>query len=763
MIRKSPGMFLLVWVVLGIVLADLFRPEAEWLLPVAVAAALAGLLGLRKAPSLAIFGLALSLAAYSACSFALKHYDLGPGHLEKHYIPGETYECYGEVDDWPLLTPTGTRITIALDSLRQGERTSSVTGGLLLNVHEATTALQRGDRVIFQTRMYDLPRGSWPDDFDYRRFLSLRGVFAIAYLDNLIPVRINDENRWAAWVLVDRLRHSIVASFQRHLSERAAALASGFLIGETRHIPPDIYEMFRASGTLHLLAVSGSNVALVVLFVIVLLRPLRLDRRWRAVVLLMVIAVFDLLCYAEPSVMRASIMAVLVILAGLVGRRHNLNNIIALAALTILLVDPAQLYSVGFQLSFLTAWGLILVVSRMHGWIHKRLRRRWLFWLTAPLVVTVVAQIASAPVLAFYFQQLPLISPLANLVIVPLVSLAVIGSIGLLTVDLVLPILSPWVGPVLEQLMGLILMAVRGFGGDHVPLLATGQPSPALTVFLYVLMVMAVLAITRPRLRRWTAIATVITILLVVGGSLMKAVPDDTVREYFVFRSPGGMAALRTEPGSPLADLIVLDARAQRYPLEERFLVPALTAVAADRLGWLIIVEADYAALDDLLRLAQKHEADSVGLADHLYQACLDQSLQLASPFDVRRLVRLGDEGVLMADSVRLDGKTPIVSDLPLLIEHAFRPAVQSPLTVPDSLYRVMIISDPAGLSPIAARSQLAQSRNLVVCAKTEQPTAPNHQPPPHGDRIWSLRHDGTLHIRITTDSVRVGEFGHLD
>jgi ComEC/Rec2-related protein len=763
MIRKSPGMFLLAWVVMGIVLADQLRPEAEWLLPLAVAAALAGLLRWRWSPSWAVIGLAVSLAGSSACHFALKHYDLGPNHLEYHYVSGETYECYGEVADWPLLTPTGTRIQIALDSLEQDGYVQVVKGGLLLNVYEATTDLQRGDRVIFRTRLYDLPEGSWPGDFNYRRFLSLKGVFAAAYVDNLISVRVNNEGRWKTWELVDRLRHAIVATFQRHLSEETAALAAGFLIGETRHIPPDIYQMFRDSGTLHLLAVSGSNVALVVLFVVVLLRPLRLDRRWRAVILLIVIAIFDLLCFAEPSVMRSSIMAAMVILAGLVGRRYDLNNIIALAALMILLVDPAQLYSVGFQLSFLTAWGLIAVVTRLSRWIHPHLRRRWLWWLVAPLVVTVVAQIASAPLLAFYFQRLPLISPLANLVVVPLVSLAVVSSIGLLLIELVVPVFSPWVGPALEQLMNLILLAVRGFGGDHIPVLATGQPSAILTVTIYVLLVMAVLAISRPKLRRWTMIAIVSTIALVGGGSLSLSGGEDVVREYFVFRSPAGTAVLKTELGSSSVDLIVLGAQARRYPLDERILAPALKAVGAERLGWLIVCDADYAALDDLLRLATRFEADSVGVAEHLHKACLDHILREETPFEVARLVPFGDSGVMVGHGVWLAADNCLVEDPPLVIEYSFDSRTKSTRAVPSEYSLVRIASDPAGLSLFETSEWLEEGVDMVVCAKLEQPSSSGRPDWVQGERLWDLRRQGTLRIRIHADSAGSVEFGHVD
>jgi len=185
------------------------------------------------------------------------------------------------------------------------------------------------------------------------------------------------------------------------------ALASGFLIGETRDIPTEIYAMFRDSGTLHLLAVSGANVALVIVFFVWAMRPFSLGPGKRSVILLIVIAVFTGVSYGDPSVMRASIMAALVIGARMLGRPFDLNNIIATAALMILLISPAQLFEVGFQLSFVTAWGLVLVVPRVAAKLQTYHERIWYRWLALPLVVAFVAQVFSAPLIAFYFQRIP--------------------------------------------------------------------------------------------------------------------------------------------------------------------------------------------------------------------------------------------------------------------------------------------------------------------------------------------------------------------
>ncbi|MCK4460752.1 MAG: ComEC/Rec2 family competence protein, partial [candidate division Zixibacteria bacterium] len=385
MSRKYPAVFFLLFVLVGIVLADQARWPAEWYLLSALILCLIGIALFRTSQKAAALLFGLFMLSFSGYHFSIRYYDIGPGHITNFITDGERYQIFGRVIDWPLLKSSGTEIKISVDSLGPPvER--AVYGAILLKVHDSTTALQRGDRIEFRSRVYNIKGGRSPGGFDYRRYLHLKGVFGVVYLNNLLDVRLDTEGRSTILSWIDKLRSEITASFYRNLGEAGASLAAGFLIGEIRNISPEVYQRFRDSGTLHLLAVSGSNVALVLAFVIIMLRPLALRRRSRSLVLFMVIVVFAMLSYGEPSVMRASIMASLIIGAGLVQRRYDLNNVIAVAALIILLYDPAQLFDVGFQLSFVVAWGLIYLLPRIHALFAGYHGRRWYRWQVLPIM-----------------------------------------------------------------------------------------------------------------------------------------------------------------------------------------------------------------------------------------------------------------------------------------------------------------------------------------------------------------------------------------
>ena len=630
MSRKYPAVFLLLFVMVGIVLADQTRWPAEWFLLSALMLCLVGIALFRSSPKAASILFGLFMLSFSGYHFSIRYYDIGPGHITNFVTDSERYQIFGQVIDWPDLKSSGTEIKIRVDSLGEPvER--AVDGAILLKIHDSTTALQRGDRIEFRSRVFDVKGGSSPGGFDYRRYLHLKGVFGVVYLNNLLDVRINTEGRSTILSWIDILRSEITASFYRNLGEAGASLAAGFLIGETRNISPEVYQRFRDSGTLHLLAVSGSNVALVLAFVIIMLRPLALKRWNRALVLMVVIIAFALVSYGEPSVVRASIMASLIIGAGLVQRRYDLNNVIAVAALIILLYDPAQLFDVGFQLSFVVAWGLIYLLPRIHALFAGYHGRRWYRWAVFPVAISLVAQICSAPLTAYHFQRVPLISPLANLVIVPLVSLAVIASLCLLVADLIFSLLGAMVGSLLNLHMNLILYLLAFFGGDHVPVWQVAKPSWIAAAAVYF-----VLGVGAPALgsRRWRRILVFGLLLLVNLALVLQLGSAPRCDNLHLLGIPGGVRSVLKHPNNATADMIITGVSGRFYRIDEKILAPALVTLDVDKLNNLVILSAEFWAIDDLLRLASEYEVEHLYVRADNKAAFTDVAGSMGVPFD---------------------------------------------------------------------------------------------------------------------------------
>jgi competence protein ComEC len=219
---------------------------------------------------------------------------------------------------------------------------------------------------------------------------------------------------WRPGGLPSRLANGLrrtLAEGAEVLPERQRSLLAGLTLGDDRAQPADMADAFRAAGLTHLLAVSGQNVAFVMVVAAPLLSRLRFGAR--LVATLGVLAMFALVTRAEPSVLRATAMASVAAVGTAVGRPASSVRTLSLGVAVMLLVDPILATSLGFRLSVAGAAGIVAGATHLEALLPGPR------WLAAPLAVTVAAQAAVSPLLVAAFASVPLASLPANLLAAP--------------------------------------------------------------------------------------------------------------------------------------------------------------------------------------------------------------------------------------------------------------------------------------------------------------------------------------------------------
>lgn len=300
--------------------------------------------------------------------------------------------------------------------------------------------LAAGDRVTVIGRLAPL------EGFDARR----RWEHAVATIDDADVVAFAPP-RGPLAAAANRLR-SVVLRGVSTLPPAERGLLAGFLLGDTRAVPDDVVDDFRAAGLSHLLAVSGANVAFALALAGPLLRRLPLGGRFAGG--LAVVVVFAAATRYEPSVLRASALAAAALTATFAGRPTDPLRLLALAVTVLLVADPFLVHSVGFLLSCGASAGIVLL-SRPLG-----ARLPGPAWLREPLAVTLAAQVGVAPVLVPVFGSMPAITPVANLLAVPLAGpITVYGLVAGALGGLVGGI-APWLATVLQWPSGALVHAV---------------------------------------------------------------------------------------------------------------------------------------------------------------------------------------------------------------------------------------------------------------------------------------------------------------
>ena len=219
------------------------------------------------------------------------------------------------------------------------------------------------------------------------------------------------------------MRRHVLGSLDTATDSPPGALLAGFLIGDVSRLPEEDRGALRSAGLSHFVAVSGSNVALFLGAWWIASAPLRLSPRQRAVFGIIGIGVFAVITRWEPSVVRASVMAALVLVGRWAGRPVTPWTAFAGAVTLSLLVAPDLAGDFGFGLSVAATGGIIVGAPL---WVGRRPRQVW-----AVLGATISAQVAVAPLLLLWFGSLPLMAPVTNLLAAPVVALSTaVGGIG---------------------------------------------------------------------------------------------------------------------------------------------------------------------------------------------------------------------------------------------------------------------------------------------------------------------------------------------
>ena len=247
------------------------------------------------------------------------------------------------------------------------------------------------------------------------------------------------------------------ASFERisTLGAEPAGLLAGVLLGNrTLYAGTELEQDFRTTGLAHLMAVSGTHLAVVTALLSFLLARTRLPKAARCAVVCSCLVLYVGLTCMSPSAMRSCVMCMTAFCAGLVGRRKHVLSALSLAVLLFVCLSPSTAFSTGFVLSVLSVGGLVLLSPLVEAWLSWALPRR-LEGLCGPFAATISATLATLPVTVSMFSQLPLISPLSTLLVSPLVTLA----LGLGVPALLLCALLPGPGMLLLSLAGAVASA----------------------------------------------------------------------------------------------------------------------------------------------------------------------------------------------------------------------------------------------------------------------------------------------------------------
>lgn len=282
------------------------------------------------------------------------------------------------------------------------------------------------DRVVFSCL---LKKPEPFQGFAYDRQLAARGVMAVCSFPEFVSVISHQPGGLVGSILWGR--DALVARLHAVIPEPHASFVAGLLFGGSSSLSSDVRDDFSRTGLSHILAASGFNVSLFSLYLLHLLLQSPLGRRRGLIVTSLLLLVYLFAAGATPAVVRATVMAGMLVLQKAIGRRASLRNAFLFALTFMLLLNPRLLLDdVGFQLSFVATAALVFVLPRFESWFEFISE---FAGVRTAVASSSVAIVCTLPILFWHFGELSLVAPLANALVLPFVPLLmVLGVIGMI-------------------------------------------------------------------------------------------------------------------------------------------------------------------------------------------------------------------------------------------------------------------------------------------------------------------------------------------
>lgn len=494
----------------------------------------------------------------------------------------------GEIVEAPQMKGDKIKLTLSLNRVLTSPPRETF-GKILLTLLGDATDLRKGDQIRFATKLKEPLNYKNPGGFDYVRYLKRKGIAATAFIKSEKSIGLLERAPLSPWERgITRFKEKTKERLSQQGNREGQGIIVALLWGDHSLLDLKTKELFRSQGINHLLIISGLHFAifsfLVFQFILNLTRLfprllLLLNvRKLAAVGTLLFLTLYYFFCEPSPSITRAYIAIVCYLVALLLNRSRDWLNVLFLAALIILVIEPANLFNLSFQFSFTAVLSLVLIFPVLRRRIVKaqdreeegkqpRYKRasRWVLGKFVDLfLVNLSIFIGLTPLLIFYFHRLQGFSILMNLWAVPYFEIFVV-PLGLIA--LVIQMISPSFSSLLfsldlEFIRGTLWMLQKA--SDSLPQPWLVFPPRPWELLVYYILVLTLILQIRPRFKKTIVFAILVIFLADVGWTLRSMYVGDEFKithldvgqgDSLLVELPGAKRVLVDGGGSPFFDI----------------------------------------------------------------------------------------------------------------------------------------------------------------------------------------------------------------
>lgn len=457
---SAPAFKIALLFISGIIAGSCFKIPPAVIIAIIVLLAVYFFYLIKKSDSILIRIFAISLLIFNL--------GLLKANIDFHILPdnsiskiqdtkrSEETKIVGVIQDIPSYDSTKIKFRLETEYLLSKTDTGSVSGDILVTLkrnpktdfdeyskekqdfgfsYDYKPDLKAGDRILMFGKLSEPFEERNPGEFNYKRYLRLHNIYKIFNVtgyDNIEVINSDNLNYFNQKIIYPA-REFASKNIDEFIGGDEGAFLKGLVTGERQDISKKVKEDFVKTGVMHIIAVSGLNVAYIILSVTLILSLFRVPHVPRVITILIFLFFYCFFTGAPASIIRATVMGSLLLISGIVQRKTNIFNIVGLAVLVILIYDSKQLYDPGFILSFSAVLSMIIIYEKFSKIFLKKINdskikyKKAVYNILGLILVTLAAQIGTLPITTYYFEKISFASLAANAVMVPLsnISLAI--------------------------------------------------------------------------------------------------------------------------------------------------------------------------------------------------------------------------------------------------------------------------------------------------------------------------------------------------
>jgi competence protein ComEC len=334
----------------------------------------------------------------------------------------------GEISKDPKITDKHISLNIDVLAINHDDTWISSSGRTLLYLEKDSLSqdLRVGDMIVFSPELSEIQNKGNPEEFDYKKYLSYNLIYSSDFLSGTDWSLLETSRNIKLKYKILRFRTKLISTLNElGLDNDELAVVSALALGYKDNLSNEIRHSYSSSGAMHILAVSGLHVGIVygmLMFFLSFMKTRKLNIL-KIIIVVLFIWFYAMLTGLSPSVSRASLMFTIAALGSFQKHKSVTLNSVAVSAFILLVINPLNIVDIGFQLSYLAVIGIILIQPRIYALFD--VKNKFLKWFWSLTTVSIAAQLFTAPLCVYYFNQFSNYFLLTNYILIPVSTVAI--------------------------------------------------------------------------------------------------------------------------------------------------------------------------------------------------------------------------------------------------------------------------------------------------------------------------------------------------